>query len=67
MSFNKIHFILGFLLIILPFIGIPSIGETSFLIVIGAVLVILAILERIMPRHRISEPRDEARGYVENK
>lgn len=50
MSKNKIVFILGIVLIVLPFLGFPSAWKTFFMVVIGLFLVSLSFTTSLRKR-----------------
>ena len=53
MSRNKIEFILGALLIILPALGLPTSWKNIFYVLIGALLIIFSIIGHFKRRSRI--------------
>jgi hypothetical protein len=62
MSRNKIIFIIGIVVLIMPFLGFPSAWKTIFYIIAGAILVIIAIHGHI--RRRSRAPLMESREVV---
>jgi len=44
MAINRIIFILGFLILLVPFVGFPRLSEEIFLFIAGALLMILSSL-----------------------
>jgi hypothetical protein len=64
---NKVHALLGLLLIAIPFFsGLPPMGETIVIIVIGLILVISSVLNFLRQRAEQESEREDARAYVEN-
>jgi hypothetical protein len=66
MSSNKIYFILGILIIVVPFSGLTVTVETVIFVVIGLVLMVTAFLSSMKKRAQQLSEREDARAYVEN-
>jgi hypothetical protein len=65
MPYNKIHFILGLLVVAIPFSGLPDSGERFLLVTIGVVLMILAVL-RVLRRNVRRPSRIQTETFVEH-
>ncbi|MDQ3014285.1 MAG: hypothetical protein M3Q73_00260 [bacterium] len=66
MSFNKIHIVLGILVILVPIIGLPPTAESVMLVVIGIILIGTSLISRIRRQSRGESVREDSRSYVEN-
>ncbi len=66
MSFNKIHIVLGILVILVPIIGLPPTAESMMLVVIGIILIGTSLISRIRRQSREESVREDSRSYVEN-
>lgn len=66
MSFNKIHIVLGILVLLVPIIGLPPTAESLMLVVIGIILIGTSLINLIRRRSRGESVREDSRSYVEN-
>lgn len=55
MSKNKIELLLGLLLVIMPFTGFPPAWKTSFYILAGIVLILIAVAAHVKRRSIIMD------------
>jgi hypothetical protein len=65
MSQSTIQLVIGILIAILPFIGVPVAAEKSILVISGLSLIILSIVQFV--RHRHGEPVPAEQVFVENR
>lgn len=66
MSFNRIHIVLGILVLLVPIIGLPPTAESFMLVVIGIILIGTSLINLIRRRSRGESVREDSRSYVEN-